>query len=181
MSAPVPGRDEAIRLLRADRLRTRALLERLPRRALTTLGLGGGGWSPKDLIGHLESWEQHALDALDAWSLGRVAPSDHALRIVGLDAFNLAEVTRKERWSVARSVDSAAATHRRLLAALGSISADAWSTPPTERETGSLGTHLGGILGGPAGPFRHDVAHHPDLEALAAVHTRQRHASSSRY
>jgi hypothetical protein len=170
MTVPVPGRDAAIRFVRTDRLRTRALLDRLPERAITTLGLGGGDWSPKDLIGHLESWEQHALDALAAWSHGDMAPSDRALRTVGLDAVNLAEVRRKARWTAARSIDSAEATHRRLVAALGSISADDWAAPPTTRSRRSLGTQLGGILGGPAGPFRHDAAHHPDLEAFAAAH-----------
>jgi len=170
MPAPVPGRDEAIRFVRADRLRTLDLLGRIPRPAITTPGLGGGDWSPKDLIGHLESWEQHALDALDAWSRGDVAPSDRALQMMGLDPFNLAEVERKARWSVARTIDSAAATHRRLISALGSIPVERWLAPPTDREEGSLGSHLGGILGGPAGPFRHDVAHHPDLEAFVAAH-----------
>jgi hypothetical protein len=171
MTAPTPTREEAIRIVRMDRIRTRELLARVPTRALKTSGLGGGDWSPKDLVGHLESWEQHALDALAAWSRGAVAPSDHALRTVGLDAFNLAEVMRKAGWSVAQSVDSADATHRRLVVALRSISDDAWSAPPTRRATRSLGTHLGVILGGPAGPFRHDPAHHPDLEAFAAAHT----------
>jgi hypothetical protein len=172
MAVPVPGRDEAIRVVRTDRLRTRELLARLSARALTTTGLGGGDWSPKDLIGHLESWEQHALDALAAWSRGAVAPSDHALRTIGLDPFNLAERERKARWTAARSIDSAAATHRRLVAALRSISDEAWWAPPTKRSRRSLGMHLGGILGGPAGPFRHDAAHHPDLEVFAAAHTR---------
>jgi hypothetical protein len=168
MALPEPGRDEAIHIVRTDRLRTRELLERLPKRAITTPGLGGGDWSPKDLIGHLESWEQHALDALDAWHHGRIAPSDRALRTLGLDAFNRAEVERKTRWSAARSIDSATGTHLRLLSALGSISDDDWAVPPTTRSRRSLGTRLGGILGGPSGPFRHDTAHHPDLEAFAA-------------
>jgi hypothetical protein len=172
MSVPVPVRHEAIRFVRTDRLHTRSLLDRLPEPAITTPGLGGGEWSPKDLIGHLESWEQHALDALEAWSRDDVAPSDRALRTVGLDAFNLAEVARKERWTVARSIDSAEATHRRLVEALRSISADDWAAPPTRRSRRSLGTHLGGILGGPPGPFRHDAAHHPDLAAFAAARTR---------
>jgi len=170
MSAPEPGRDEAIRILRSDRLKTRELLDRMKDPQLTTPGLGDGDWSPKDLIGHLESWERHALDAMNAWSHGRVAPSDRALRTIGLDPFNLAEVRRKEAWSLARTTDSAAATHRRLLAALGSISAEAWSAPPTKGSRRALGTQLGGILGGPSGPFRHDLAHHPDLEAFAADH-----------
>jgi hypothetical protein len=172
MPAPDPGRDQAIRTLRTDRLATRELLRRVPDRELTAPGLGGGDWSPKDLIGHLESWEQHALDAIDAWSHMRVEPSDRALRTMGLDPFNLAEVRRKAGWSLARTIDSAAATHRRLLAALGALSADVWDAPPMTRSRRALGTHLGGILGGPAGPFRHDLAHHPDLESFAADHTR---------
>jgi hypothetical protein len=167
MVVPEPARDGAIRIVRTDRLRTRELIERLPKRAVTRPGLGGGEWSPKDLIGHLESWEQHALDALDAWSRGRVAPSDRALRTLGLDAFNRAEVERKARWSAARSIDSATGTHLRLLSVLGSISDDDWAAPPTTRSRRSLGIHLGGILGGPSGPFRHDAAHHPDLEEFA--------------
>jgi hypothetical protein len=167
MPDDVPTRADAIRMARDDRQRTRALLDALAVDALTMTGLGGGEWSPKDLIGHLESWEQHALDALDAWSRGRVAPSDRALRTMGLDGFNRAEVERKARWSAARSIDSATGTHLRLLSALGSISDDDWAAPPTTRSRRSLGTHLGGILGGPSGPFRHDTAHHPDLEAFA--------------
>jgi DinB family protein len=166
MSVPDPGPDEAIRLVRTDRVRTNELLRRLPMSALTTPGLGGGDWSPKDLIGHLESWEQHALDALDAWSGGQEAPSDRALRRLGLDGFNLAEVERKATWSVGDSIDRASQTHRRLLAALGSISAAEWAAPPPAESQGSLGTRLGGILGGPAGPFRHDLAHRPDLETF---------------
>jgi DinB family protein len=172
MAQPVPKRTEAIRILERERRATLKLIQRLPARTITIRGLGGGDWSPKDLIGHLESWEQHALDALEAWSRGEVAPSDRALQTLGLDAFNLAEVERKARWSVARAIDSAGATHRRLVAALGSISANDWAAPPTKRPRRSLGTHLGGILGGPAGPFRHDLAHHPDLEAFVAVHAR---------
>ena len=170
MAQPLPTRTEAIRILQRERHATLKLMERLPARAITTRGLGGGDWSPKDLIGHLESWEQHALDALDAWARGEPAPSDRALRTLGLDAFNLAEVERKARWPVAKSIDSVEATHRRLVAAVGSISADDWAAPPTKRSRRSLGSQLGGILGGSAGPFRHDAAHHPDLEAFVAAH-----------
>jgi hypothetical protein len=30
----------------------------------------GGYWSAKDLVGHLTSWEEHALGALAAWRRG---------------------------------------------------------------------------------------------------------------
>src|SRR5438034_11493279 len=114
MVQPVPTRAEAIRILERERRTTLGFLQRLPARAITTRGLGGGDWSPKDLIGHLESWEQHALAALDAWARGEPAPSDVALRSVGLNALNRAEVERKSRRSAAKSLEEATDTHRRI-------------------------------------------------------------------
>src|SRR2546428_12346672 len=110
MAQPFPTRTEAIRILQRDRRTTLGLLQRLPARAITTRGLGGGDWSPKDLIGHLESWEQHALDALEAWARGDPAPSDVALRSAGLNALHRAEAERKPRSAAAQAMDKAAAT-----------------------------------------------------------------------
>src|SRR2546427_5501715 len=126
MAQPVPTRTEAIRILERDRRTTLGLLERLPARALTTRGLGGGDWSPKDLIGHLESWEQHALDALEAWGRDEPAPSDVALRSAGLNALNRAEVERKLRWSAPKARKAAAATHERIVAAIRSLPDERW-------------------------------------------------------
>jgi DinB superfamily len=167
MAEPVPIRTEAIRILEQERHATLELIERLPARALTSRGLGGGDWSPKDLIGHLESWEQHALDALDAWARGEPAPSDVAIRDAGLNALNRAEVERKSRWSAAKSLKSATATHERLVAAIRAVPDERWLAPSTRRARRPLGRSIGGILGGPAGPFRHDAAHHPDLQQYA--------------
>src|SRR5256885_10087093 len=164
MAQPVPTRTEAIRILERERRTTLASIQRLPARALTTGGLGGGDWSPKDLIGHLESWEQHALDALEAWARGEPAPSDVALRSAGLNALNRAEVERKSRWSAARSLKSATDTHGRLVAVILSLPDERWLAPPTRRARRPLARSIGGILGGPSGAFRHDAAHHPDLK-----------------
>jgi hypothetical protein len=172
MAQPVPTRTDAIRILERDRRTTLGLLERLPARAITTRGLGGGDWSPKDLIGHLESWDQHALDALEAWARGEPAPSDVALRSAGLNGLNRAEVERKSRWSAARSFRSASDTHERIVAAIRSLPDDRWLVPATRRARRPLGRSIGGILGGPSGPFRHDAAHHPDLREFVAAHPR---------
>jgi len=172
MAQPVLTRTEAIRILERERRTTVTLIERLPARAITTRGLGGGDWSPKDLIGHLESWEQHALDALEAWARGDPAPSDVALRSAGLNALNRAEVERKSRWSAAKAMDKATDTHQRILAAIRSLPDDRWLAPPTRRARRPLARSIGGILGGPSGPFRHDAAHHPDLKEFVAVHGR---------
>jgi hypothetical protein len=172
MAQPLPTRTEAIQILEQDRRTTLELIRRLPPRAITTRGLGGGDWSPKDLIGHLESWEQHALDALEAWGRGEPAPSDVALRSAGLNGLNRAEVERKARWSAAKAMKGAADTHQRIVAAIRSLPDDRWLAPATRRARRPLGRGIGGILGGPSGPFRHDAAHHPDLREFVAVHTR---------
>ena len=170
MAQPVPTRTEAIRILERDRRTTLGSIQRLPAHAITTRGLGGGDWSAKDLIGHLESWEQHALDGPDAWARGEPAPSDVALRSAGLNALNRAEVSRKSRWSATKSFKSATDTHERLVAAIRSLSDDRWLAPPTRRARRPLGRSIGGILGGPSGPFRHDAAHHPDLAEFVTLH-----------
>jgi hypothetical protein len=170
MAQPVPTRTEAIRILERERRTTLKLIRRLPARAITTRGLGGGDWSPKDLIGHLESVEQDALDALDAWARGEPAPSDVAIRKAGLNALNRAEVERKARWSAAKSSKSATDTHERIVAAIKSLSDDRWLAPPTRRARRPLARSIGEILGGPSGVFRHDAAHHPDLVEFVKLH-----------
>jgi hypothetical protein len=70
------GRTQAIRILQIGRTQIDALIREIPQRALTTPGLGGGVWSPRDLVGHLASWEEHALDAVVAWERGERAPID---------------------------------------------------------------------------------------------------------
>lgn len=161
----VPDRRDAVATLqRGDRSLTR-LLERLPSGALTRRGIGGGDWSPLDLVGHVESWERHALDALDAWAHRRRAPIDVALQTRGLDAVNAEELTTAAGRPPTTVLRRASETHAALIAAIRAVSEDAWGRPPLTRGR-SLGQRLGGILGGPAGPFRHVDAHLPDLRAF---------------
>jgi hypothetical protein len=150
-------------MLEQQRREVRSLLDRLPSRALSRRGLGGGEWSPVDLIGHLESWEEHALRAIDAWSHGSVAPINREVRRIGVNSVNAAEVERKAGRSAAAASASAAATFERLLLTIGAISDDRWEAPPTARSRRTLGERVGSILGGPGGGFTHDQAHLPSL------------------
>jgi DinB family protein len=169
--ADVPGRDEAIRLAREDRDRTLELLGRIAPDALTTPGLGGGTWSPKDLIGHLESWEEHALGALESWERGERAAIGEQLRTIGTDEVNRREVDRKAVRSLEEARSSAAATHARLLDRLAAIGSARWVAPPSPDDEGAtVGGRLGSILGGQLGGFRHDPDHWADLESFAADH-----------
>jgi hypothetical protein len=165
-----PTRREAIRILEEGRARTAELVERLPRRAMTTPGLGGGEWSPKDLIGHLASWEEYALDALAAWDGGERAPIDTLAWSVSTSRINRQNVESKAGWSLPRVRRESECTFAELIAAIRSMSDARWRGPATPRGRRPLGLRLGAILGGPGGPFRHDASHLPSLAAFVESH-----------
>ena len=133
--------------------------------------IGGGDWSAKDLLGHLTSWEEHALEALNAWRKGEPSPVQRALRVHGLNAVNAENVAADRDRSpatVRRRFDD---VHRRLVVEIRSMPEDTWDTPPTTRSRRSLGHVLGGIVGGPGGPFTHGSAHLPHLRAYVELVT----------
>jgi hypothetical protein len=66
----------------------------------------------------------------------------------------------------------AEATHRNLIVRLEAMTDQRWREPGTRRARKSVGERLGGLLGGPAGPFRHAEAHLKDLEAFVERHGR---------
>ncbi len=167
---PTPSRIAAIRTLERDHASVRALLAELPPRAITTVGLGGGAWSPKDLIGHLASWEEYALEALDAWAAGRGPAIDKLLWSSGTGRVNRDAVTRKSKLSAREITRRADATHEELMRQLRAMSDARWRKPGTSRGRKPVGERLGGILGGPTGPFRHADAHLKELRAFVAMH-----------
>jgi hypothetical protein len=162
-------RDEAVEIVRSQRVATLELVAALPVRARTKAGLGGGTWSAKDLLGHLESWERHALDALDAWLRDEPAPIDRAFRTMSLHEINARDVTRKAARSFDRVAASADRTHRELLDAMAALTDSRWERPATTRGRAPLGRRLGQILVG-SGPFGHDAAHRRSLEGLVRDH-----------
>jgi hypothetical protein len=170
MADGTPRRIDAIRLAREDRDRTNALLASIDPSAFETGGLGGGTWSPKDLVGHLETWEENALDSLEAWDRGEPAPIAAQLQALGTDAFNRREVERKAATPSDAMRTSAAATHARMLERFAALTDERWSSAPVPGDDSTVGASLGGTLGGELGPFRHDPDHWPDLEAFAAEH-----------
>jgi hypothetical protein len=161
----LPSRREAIRTLEQGRAQIAELLDRLPRSAMTTTGIGGGTWSPKDLIGHLASWEEYALDALAAWERGERAPIDELQHALSTSRINEQAVARKAGWSLARVRREADRTHEDLLAAIRGMSDARWRSPATSRGRKPLGARLGSLLVG-VGPFGHDAAHVRSLAAF---------------
>src|SRR5262245_66194369 len=85
MTDDAADRQQAIEEVRADRARTEDLMTAIDPGAFETVGLGGGDWPLKDLLGHLEAWEQHALDAIGAWGRGEQPAVADALRTLGTD------------------------------------------------------------------------------------------------
>ncbi|MGZ8604670.1 MAG: DinB family protein [Actinomycetota bacterium] len=159
-----PTRREAIRILERGRTLSIELLDALPRSALTRPGLGGGEWSPKDLMGHLASWEEYALDALAAWGAGERAPVDDLLFTVPTSRINDQNVRRKAGWSLPKARREFDRTHRELLDAIGALSDARWRAPVTQRGRSTLCKRLGTILGG-RGVFDHDGSHLKSLRA----------------
>lgn len=164
--ARVPTRREAMRVLEEGRARIDELLDRLPKTAMTTPGLGGGAWSPKDLIGHLASWEEYALDALAAWERDERAPIDDLQFTLSTSRINDQAVERRAAWSLARVRREADRSHEELLAAIRTMSDARWRAPTTSRGRKPLGARLGAILVGTGGPFGHDAAHLKSLEGF---------------
>ncbi len=175
MTAPiaVPTREEAAAVLELARDEVLAMIDALPRRAVTLHGLGGGEWSPKDLLGHLASWEEYGLDALAAWERGEPAPIDALWRTVSTTQVNRQNVEAKAAWSFARVRRDAERSHAEMLAAIRGMTEERWLGPVTSRGRKPLATRLGGILSG-TGPFRHDDSHLPSLRAFAAEHAPSR-------
>jgi len=166
-------RTQAIRILERGRTQIDALILEIPKQALTTPGLGGGGWSPKDLVGHLASWEEHALDAVAAWERGERAPIDELGRMLSTRAINDQNVRRKSGWSFARVQRESERTHEQLIDAIRTLDADSWTAPVGPRGRRPLWQRLGGILSGPGGPFRHDESHLPSLADFVSRHGRR--------
>ena len=172
MPATTPTKREALTIVERGHREVMRLIDELSPRVLTTTGIGGGAWSPADLVGHLAAWEGFALGALDAWAKRERAPIDIALDEHGLNAVNaeaLAEASSlRPKALIRRSLE----THAALVAAVRAVPADRWVQPPSTRGR-PLGLRIGSILGGPGGPFRHADAHLPDLRAFVSSHARR--------
>ncbi|HLF69649.1 MAG TPA: maleylpyruvate isomerase N-terminal domain-containing protein [Actinomycetota bacterium] len=125
-------------------------------------GLGGGEWSIKDLIGHLESWERAALDTIED---RRAKRSPRIRQLVhdaeSMNSFNASEVDRKRtrRWEEQRAAYQV--THDLLIETIAEMDDSEWSNPDDEGWT--LGMQVGSNTGAPERPFGHVFAHIEDV------------------
>ena len=167
---PAPSKAEALKILRTGDRAVRSLLDRMPARALTAPGIGGGEWSPKELIAHLAFWERCALEALDAWERGDRAPIDRLLHSQSLSKTNADGLALMSKGSLAQVRKRSDQAHDELLTRLRAMPTRRWNAPATPRSRRSLGERVGSILGGPGGHYRHVDAHLPDLRAFVEGH-----------
>jgi hypothetical protein len=170
--ATTPTKREALTILERGHRQVMQLIDGLPARALSTTGVGGGAWSPPDLVGHLAAWEGFALGALDAWARRERTPIDIALDERGLNAVNAEALAEASSLRPSALIRRSLETHAALVAAVRAVPADRWVRPPWTRGR-PLGLRVGSILGGPGGPFRHADAHLPDLLTFVSSRSRR--------
>lgn len=163
---PDPTRAESLEILEGAHRDLKKIVDQLDSEEIERPGSTGGGWSFKDLFGHLTTWEETALAAIDNWRAGSAARfSDLFATIADVDRFNDSEIERKrtDSWQeIRRHYDE---VHGRLIDDIRRLSDEEWTE---KRKVGDRTTRLGGlisrILGAPNRPFGHTRAHLDDLE-----------------
>ena len=169
------ARDEAVRLLEEQHAELAALFARLDEDAFVLREtIGGGDWSAKDLAAHMGIWEDLAIEVIAAFGRGeRPAAED---RFTGPGSGDRVNAEGVERFLDTPAQDVLARfgdLHRRVLAAIGSTSDDAWEADyPFDPDDQTLGDRIGSLLGSDLGRFTHASAHLPDLRAYVATISR---------
>lgn len=167
---PSEGPDEAADVLAKGAVALEDLFARLrPDIAEARATIGGGTWSAKDLAGHIQTWEQVALDAIQDLRAGRrprlrEVVTDEA----SLDRFNAAQVQAKASQSWEEALAALKATTASLVTTVRAIPPQEWGATPLGQgdDRRTMGQHVGSATGMPKYPFRHAWAHLPDLRAL---------------
>jgi hypothetical protein len=93
----------------------------LPEAALLEPGVAGD-WSVKDVLAHVSTWEEEALEHLPAIVAGATPPRYAASG--GIDAFNARMAERKRDLSLAEVRRLLEASHRRLIEYVRSVPED---------------------------------------------------------
>jgi hypothetical protein len=161
----VVTRREAIDILERGHGEIRRLLRQIPPHRMARPGLGGGRWSPKDLVGHLCFWEENVLEALAAWDAGERAPIDRDISESSIGAINDAGVRTRSRHALARVLRDWDNVHGELIRTIRTMPDARWENPATPRGRKALGHRMGQLLLG-RGPFEHADAHVKDLETF---------------
>jgi hypothetical protein len=164
----VVTREEAIGILERGHATIRRLMKQVPPHRMARPGVGGGSWTPKDLLGHLCMWEEKVLEALVAWDEGERAPIDREIYAGSIGAINAEGVRARSRHTLARVLRDWDNVHGELIRAIRTMPDARWEKPATPRGRKALGHRIGQLLVG-RGPFEHSEAHVEDLEEFVAA------------
>ena len=137
------------KILRVD---TRGLLKRLDKEWLGLLqslrGLSDeamsqpglvGEWSGKDLLGHIETWEDEAIEAMGEVMRGN-RPSGYR-KHGGIDVFNARESAKKARLSLGEARGRLTDSHRRLVEVVAGMPGEHWGRENPVRRRLRLDTY----------------------------------------
>ena len=86
---------------------------------LTTPGVTGA-WSVRDILAHVTTWEEEAIEHLPTILADRTPPR-YSVTYGGIDAFNARTTAQKASLSLAVVLAQLEATHRRLLTLVQSV------------------------------------------------------------
>lgn len=118
------------------------------------------GWSPRDIVGHVASWEDRYITLIQQFINGHAEQIEWIRDEAALDAWNAQQYLRKRDWSWDETLRELALLREELLWNLG------WATPEqlnqqhaTPRGTLSVATLLRGLI-------EHDQEHMAELSAL---------------
>ena len=85
-----------------------------------------GGWSVKDLLGHVTTWEEEAIKAMDLMAKGQ--PQPRYRQYGGVDGFNARESGKKAGLSLKDVQSRLMETHRRLMSVVADMAEEHWAT-----------------------------------------------------
>ena len=165
------SRGEAVAELEDGQRRMDQLLEGLTDEDLIRPAtIGGGDWSAKDLIGHVATWEEAAVDAIADIRRGEVPKIEGYFREgeAGVHRFNAEMVPAKAELPPSEVRQRSAGAHQTLIGQIRGMADDEWTArvPYESERRRTLAGLLGSITGAPKRPFGHAFAHIPDLEAF---------------
>ena len=168
-----PSKAEAIIVLERGHNEIERLLRELTPEAMFVTGIGGGAWSPKDLLGHLALWHEIALRTIDEHRRGDRPWIVDVFAAPGPGP-NDEELAKRAGWSLERAREAYDGSLATVIEALGGIGEEAWgsSVDGWADQPATLGGLLGVVLGKEEVPFGHAFAHVLDLAAFVGEHGR---------
>jgi hypothetical protein len=99
-----------------------------------------GDWSVKDILAHVTTWEEEALEQLPVIAQGGKTRR-YSVSYGGIDAFNALMTQRKRVLSLSDVVTQLDETHRRLVEYIQTVSEDQFTQPTRFRRRLRLDTY----------------------------------------